>query len=69
MNRVAEVNRALRLIGRPERLTRGRGYYYFHGGAAETWYSASVMTFRADALTVDEWIAEFHRLESGYIRQ
>lgn len=33
-NRVADVNRALRIAGHSEKLVRGAGYYYFADGTA-----------------------------------
>lgn len=58
-NRVAEVNKALKARGAEERLTAGRGYYYFRDGTAAGWYSQSVYVYRSDELTVEEWLAEY----------
>lgn len=52
-NRVAEVNRYLRSLGRTERLVRGAGYYYFTGGNGLGW--PSVMIFRASDLSIEQW--------------
>lgn len=65
MNRVAEVNRALRLQGLPYRLVRGRGYYYFAGGDAAGWPTSSVMAYRASDLPVAEWLAELASLRQA----
>lgn len=65
MNRVAEVNRALAAQGREERLRRGRGYYYFTGGDAPLWPASSVYVAHADALTVEQWLAEYARLKEA----
>ena len=62
MNRVAEVNKALREMGKAEKLTRGRGYYYFRDGDAFAWPTSSVFVYRADQLTIKEWLAEYARL-------
>lgn len=62
MNRVAEVNAALKARGEEPRLRRGRGYYYFDGPAL-SWPSSSVATFRADALSVDRWLQEYDTLK------
>lgn len=60
---VASVNAALRGRGVAERLTRGRGYYYFRGGAAATWPESSVGgVAHVGALTIEQWIAERDRL-------
>lgn len=63
MNRVAEVNRELRRLGRAERLVRGRGYYYFTGGTAELWPRSSVMVYRASDLSLESWMADFNELK------
>ncbi len=59
MNRVAEVNRELKSRGRTERLRRGRGYYYFAGGEADSWYTASVAVCHASSMTLTRWLEEF----------
>jgi hypothetical protein len=62
MNRVAEVNRALKKMGRPERLRRGAGYYYFSEGNAMAWPSSSVYVYRATQFTLERWLEEFEEL-------
>jgi hypothetical protein len=61
-NRVAEVNRELRLRGITEKLTRGRGYYYFRDGEASDWLATSVYVFSADQLSVEQWLGEWSTL-------
>lgn len=61
-NRVAEVNRALKARGVEEKLTAGRGYYYFRDGDAALWYSTSVCVYRADELSVERWLEEWSAL-------
>jgi hypothetical protein len=63
MNRVAEVNQALKKLGAEERLRRGNGYYYFAGGDAAAWETSSVYTNRAELTTVDGWLREYERLK------
>lgn len=58
-NRVAEVNKALRARGAEEKLTRGRGYYYFRDGTAAGWYSTSVYVYSASDLSVEDWLAKY----------
>jgi len=66
LNRVAEVNRALKKMGRAERLRRGAGYYYFSEGDAMAWPTSSVYgVSRADALSVERWLAEFEELRKA----
>jgi hypothetical protein len=59
---VAKVNAELKKRGRLEKLTRGRGYYYFRDGSTHRWPSTMVMVNRVDALTLDQWIAERDRM-------
>ena len=61
-NRVAEVNRELRLRGIAEKLARGKGHYYFRDGEASNWLSSSVAVFSADRLSVKEWLGEWSDL-------
>lgn len=65
MNRVSEVNQALRAGGIADRLVRGRGYYYFVGPNADCWYSQSVMVYRASDLSVERWLAEYRDLRDN----
>ena len=62
MNRVAEVNRELRLRGVSEKLTAGKGYYYFRDGEVSSWYATSVYVHRASQLTVGQWLGEWESL-------
>ena len=59
---VASVNAALRQAGAKERLRRGRGYYYFCDGEASGWPQSGVYVNRVDAMTVDQWLAEWKRM-------
>lgn len=59
-NRVAEVNKAVRALGREEKLTRGAGYYYFRDGTAAGWYSSSEYVYRASDLSVERWVELFN---------
>lgn len=62
---VAAVNRALRSAGYGEKLRRGRGYYFFSGGQAETWKTSGVYVYRVDQLTVEQWLDARSRLARG----
>lgn len=68
-NRVAEVNRALKAKGVKEKLTRGRGYYYFRDGNSADWRSASVMIYRASDLSVERWLGEWESLSGRALPQ
>lgn len=56
---VATVNAALRKLGVPERLVNGGGYFYFWEGSAPGWTDTSVYVYRADELTLAEWLAAY----------
>ena len=66
MNRVAEVNRELKRRGIPEKLRKGKGYYYFTGPNADYWFDRSVGTFRADGLSVERWLKEYDNLNNDF---
>jgi hypothetical protein len=59
---VAQVNAMLAATGEQPRLRRGNGYYYFDGEAT-AWPESSVYIFRADAWSVEQWLAEYQRLK------
>ena len=62
---VATVNAAIKAAGGAERLTHGRGYYYFRDGDATAWPSTSVYVSHVDALTVAEWLNEWRTLKAA----
>lgn len=62
MRRITEVNRELAKRGFPERLRRGKGYYYFTGGNAPDWPQSGVYVFRAEAVSLVDWLKEYERL-------
>lgn len=62
---VATVNAELKRIGAKERLTHGRGYYYFYGGDAAGWYSSSVPVYSVGELKLSEWIDIYKKLKAG----
>ena len=53
-----QVNARLKAAGREERLVAGRGYCYFVGGDAMSWYTSSVPVCYISDLTVDRWLEE-----------
>jgi hypothetical protein len=63
-----QVNHALAVEGKPERLVRGKGYFYFTGGTAAQWHQSGVYVYRLGELTVIEWLRERDRLESDWQR-
>lgn len=54
--RVCDVNRVLKAAGYVERITAGRGYYYWRDGASFAW--SSVYVYRAAHLSLAEWMYE-----------
>ncbi len=63
-NRVAEVNKAIKALGFAEKLTRGRGYYYFRDGTAAGWYRSSVYIYRASDMSLACWLEEFQTMRA-----
>ena len=57
------VNAELARRGHQVLLEKGAGYFYFHTGEAAGWLDRSVQVPTLNALTVDEWVAEFERLK------
>ena len=60
----ATINKYLKSKGHSERLVRGAGYYYFTGGGADAWPSASVYVCHLSQLSVGDWLAERDELEA-----
>lgn len=52
------INRALAERGHAEKLVRGRGYFYFTGGAASEWNRSGVYVYHLNSYTLAEWLAE-----------
>jgi len=62
----ASVNKELKRLGHAERLVNGNGYFYFIDGNAWSWPVQSVYVFRADELTLVEWIEAYNGLKTDY---
>lgn len=45
------------------RLAKGSGYFYFHLGEAAGWLDRTVQAPTINTLTLEQWMAEFQRLE------
>lgn len=52
------VNKAIAARGIDAELVHGEGYFYFVGSAVENADSTSVMVFRLNDLTLDQWMEE-----------
>jgi hypothetical protein len=61
---VATVNKYLKAAGHDERLTRGKGYFYFRDGDTGYWPATSVYVYDLNALSVGDWLAERDELAS-----
>lgn len=61
MTTLNKINRAISLLGDIS-LVRGNGYYYFIGASVECCAGTSVMVFRLNELTHEQWIEEAKRL-------
>jgi hypothetical protein len=57
------VNDELARRGHHARLERGDGYFYFWSEDAADWIDRTVRVETLNALTLDQWVAEFLRLK------
>lgn len=60
-----QVNDFLARHGHEERLAKGRGYFYFHGGMAHTFSTASVMVPRLSLLSLQDWLDDLESKKQG----
>jgi len=69
MLRLATVNRALRQLDPTAELVQGCGYFYFDGdtvgGMSPRDRSNSVMVYRLNDLTLDEWLECFRDFQQN----
>jgi hypothetical protein len=57
------VNAELARRGHKVLLAKGDGYFYFHTGEAVDWLDRTVKVATLNALTLEQWIAEYERLK------
>ncbi len=57
------VNAELARHGIQTVLSKASGYFYFHTGEAADWLDRTLRVANISALTLEEWVAEFHRLK------
>jgi hypothetical protein len=57
------INDELNRRGHNTRLEKASGYFYFFGGDATDWIDRTVRVETVNALTLEEWMAEFKRLK------
>jgi hypothetical protein len=57
------VNDELARLGYDARLAKGSGYFYFWTGEAADWLDRTVKAPVLNALTLEQWIQEFRRLQ------
>lgn len=56
------ITKAVRALGyRKVELVRGRGYFYWSGGIAGSFYESGVYTNQLRALTLRQWVKDFKR--------
>jgi len=48
-----------------EKITRGKGYYYFYGGDAAGWFQSGVSAYNIDDLTYKQWYEEYLTLSKN----
>ena len=56
------INDQLARRGATERLARASGYFYFEFGEAPGWLDRTVRVPTVNALTLEQWLAEYQRL-------
>ena len=56
MLRISNVNIALKEEGIDAELVKGEGYYWFDGSDVEYAKTTSVMVYRLNHLTLEQWI-------------
>jgi hypothetical protein len=57
------INDELTRRGHHARIEKASGYFYFFGGEATDWLDRTVPVTTVNALTLEEWVAEFQRLK------
>lgn len=65
MIRLSAINRALKELGIKMELVKGEGYFYFVGEDCDDRESTSVMVYRLNQLTKEQWIEEARSLMKG----
>ena len=58
------INDELVRRGHHARLEKASGYFYSFGGEATDWLDRSVRLTTVNALSLEQWIAEFQRLKA-----
>ena len=58
------INDELARRGHHARLEKASGYFYFFGGEATDWLDRTVRVTTVNALTLEQWVAEFKRLKN-----
>jgi hypothetical protein len=56
--RLSTLNKTIAAEGINLELVAGNGYFYFVGPGSENLYTASVMVYRLNNLTLEQWMAE-----------
>ena len=56
------INDELARRGATERLARASGYFYFEFGETAGWLDRTVRVPTVNALTLEQWLAEYQRL-------
>lgn len=63
---IASINAAIKAKGGNEILYKGNGYFYFWEGDAPDWHSSSVMVYRLNDLTLEQWVNEWERMRDEH---
>ncbi len=59
----ATINKELKQLGYDERAIQGKGYVYFAKGDSHTWKTSNSNVFKANHLTLQQWITLFKELK------
>lgn len=65
---IKNVNKVLELAGREERVCQGKGYFYFHGGDAESWFTSSVPVCKLSMCSLSKVIQIFNEMAGTSIK-
>ena len=57
-----KVNETLKKLGIEDTLYKGKGYFYFSGACADSFFSSSVLVPRLNDLSLQEWVEEYMSL-------
>jgi hypothetical protein len=54
---ISKINKTIKAEGIDLELVPGQGYFYFVGPGSENLYTASVLVYRLNHLTLEQWMS------------